>query len=70
MTFARFSRVRLLDLRVGRFFAASGELDTSGARTRLPGMDTKNKGPSRLAEREPGSHVSIRAAFPEDGSYD
>lgn len=69
MTFTRFSRVRLLDLRVGRFLASSGELDTSGARTRMPGMDTKNKGPSELAEREPGIHVSIRAAFPEDGSY-
>jgi len=33
-------------------------------------MDAKNKGPSGLAEREPGIHVSIRAAFPEDGSYD
>jgi sugar phosphate isomerase/epimerase len=33
-------------------------------------MDTKNRRQSELAEREPGIHVSIRAAFPEDGSYD
>jgi len=30
-----------------------------GARTSMPGMDTKNKGPSELAEREPGIHISI-----------
>jgi sugar phosphate isomerase/epimerase len=33
-------------------------------------MDTKNSRQSELTERERGIHVSIRAAFPEDGSYD
>ena len=52
-----------------RPYTALGELDASCARATMPGMDTGSKDSIRPVEREPGIHIAVRAAFPEDGHY-